>query len=134
MTRTTSSIVPSNARPSEWMIDGIVRHAQRRDRAAAVEVVAPTQVGEDGLGLRGSGCQVTLRSTAPRPLLEADVEVELQVGIRQHDRADVATGHDDAARRRRGRRCELEQRGADVRLARDGADLAVDLRGVRARR
>ena len=60
MTRTTSSIVPSNARSSEWMITASSGTRKRRDRAAAVEVVAPAQVVEDGLGLRG------LRVRGPR--------------------------------------------------------------------
>ena len=53
--------------------------------------------------LRRARGQAALRGAAAGTLLDADLEVELELRVRQHDRADVPTGHDDAAARRPGR-------------------------------
>ena len=133
MMRTTSATVSSKVLAVRADDDGVVRDAQRRHRAAAVEVVAPPQVVEDGRRRRRSRRQVPLGGPPAGALLDADLEVELELGVRQHDRADVPSGHDDAAA---GGHVALrrQERRPHARLARDGADAPVDLGGVELRR
>ena len=67
---------------------------------------------------------------APGPLLDRRVEEDLQVGVRQDDRPDVAPGHDDPARLGGQGPLEREQRGAQLRDARHGRHRLVDARRV----
>ena len=59
--------------------------------------VAPAQVVEDGLAARRWRVQAALAARRRGALLERDVEPQPQVRVRQHDRADVAARHHDAA-------------------------------------
>ena len=91
---------------------------QRGHRSRAIEPVAPAQRLEDrqALGRAGRG---RAPRPAPGPLLDRRVEVELQVGVGQDDRADVAAGHDDAAVVGQ-LALPAEQRRADLGDGRDG--------------
>ena len=63
------------------------------------------------------------RSSARRRARSVDrgVEIQLEVGVGQHDRPDVAAGHDDAAVLGQVA-LALEQRGADLGHGRDRRD------------
>ena len=107
-------------------VDGVVGRDERGDRPVAVEVVAPAQVGQDGRRLGRAGIEAALLGPSPGALLGRGVEEDLEVGVGQHDRPDVAPGHDDPARGRE-RPLAGQERGPDLGHARDLADRSVDL-------
>ena len=63
----------------------------------------------------------------PRALLGRGIEIDLHVGVRKDDRADVAAFHDDAAA---GAHLPLafDEHRPHARQARDGRRRAIDLR------
>ena len=79
------------------------RSGAARPARVASRSIAPPQRLEDRRGLRAVRVQAALLGAAPGPLVDRRVEVDLEVGVGQHDRADVAAGHHDPAVRARGR-------------------------------
>ena len=77
-----------------------------------------------------SGSRLALLGSAPGPLLDRRVEEDLQVGVGQDDRPDVAPGHDDPAGLRGQRPLALEERRPQLRDPRHGRDRLVDARRV----
>ena len=73
-----------------------------------------------------SGPEAALLGPPPGPLLDRRVEEDLEVGVGQDDRPDVAAGHDDRRRRRGQVALALEQRRAELRHGRDGRHRLVD--------
>ena len=69
----------------------------------------------------------------PRALLRRRVEIDLDVGLRKHDRADVAPLHDHPAALHRTRAGARRAR-ADRRVPRDDRRGAIDLRRANRRR
>ena len=101
---------------------GVVGGAQGRDRPVAIEVVADPELLADGLGLVAGRIQAALVDPPHRALLDRGVEEQLEIGIGQHDRPDVAPRDDDPA--------ALRERA----LAREqGRPHVADLRHVRHR-
>ena len=98
-------------------VDRVLGRPQRRDRPVPVEVVAAPELGEDEPRLGAVGVEPALLGPAPGPLLDRRVEEDLQVGVGQDDRPDVAAGHDDPARLGRQGPLALEQRRAQLRDA-----------------
>ena len=95
-----------------------------------VQLVAPAQLGEDPARLLAVRIELALLGPPPGPLLDRGVEEELQVGVGQDDRPDVAAGHDDPARLRGEGPLPLEQGRAELGDPADGRDRVVDARGV----
>src|SRR5688572_1522282 len=70
-------------------------YAQRAGGTRAVDLVALTQLGLDlGERVRIVG-QTSFRGPPARALRDRHVEVQLEIGVGQHHRADVAPGHDE---------------------------------------
>ena len=78
-------------------ISGVVGRTQRRNLAGAVDAVAAFQLVEDALQSDGLAAEPRLLVATARPLQPRRVQVDLQVGVRHHDGADVASGDDDVA-------------------------------------
>ena len=114
-------------------VDGIVRGTQRGDLAPRVDRVPDTQLLADVLRLVAIGVQPALLDPARRPLLHRRVEVQLEVGIREHDGADVPPRDDDPAGLGE-LPLALQQRLAHLRDARDRGHVPVDDRAPRTRR
>ena len=77
---------------------GVVGGAQGRDRPVAIEVVADPELLADGLGLVAGRIQAALVDPPHRALLDGGIEEQLEIGIGQHHRPDVAArDHDPAA-------------------------------------
>ena len=112
---------------------GVIGRSQRRHRPVAIEArraaAAPIRIAAAS-ALPGS----RPRSSGPAagPLLDRGVEEELEVRVGQHDRPDVAAGHDDPAGRGAIRAAGRAARPAararprprDGRIDRRAADLA----------
>ena len=84
---------------------------------------------EHALGLRSTRIEVALSRPAHRALLDRGIEVQLEVRIGQHDRADVTTGHDDPAVCREGP-LALEERRPERGDRADLGHVRVDLRAA----
>ena len=104
--------------------------AERGDRPAAVQLVAPAQLGEDVARLLAVRIEPALLGPPPGPLLDRRVEEELQVGVGQDHGPDVAAGHDDPAGLRREGPLPLEQGRTELGDPAHGRDRLVDARGV----
>ena len=76
------------------------RGAERRDRTRRIELIAPAQRIEEARGVRAVRVEPALLGPPPRPLLDRRLEEDLEIGVGQDDRADVAPGHHDPAGRR----------------------------------
>src|SRR3954447_17227197 len=111
----------------------VVRNAQRRGLARAVDAVAAAQIVLYLCHCARVIGHASLLCPAPRALLDRHVEVELEVRVREHDRADIASGHDDPARPGE-RTLYAQQRRANRRVLRDAADFAINLCRVQAAR
>ena len=109
----TMATVSSKSLPSVVMIRA---SAAARSGATARLVSSSSRrrsASRIALGLRAVRIEAALLGPAPRALLDRGVEVQLEVRVGQHDRADVAAGHDDPAVRRE-RPLALEQRRAEL--------------------
>ena len=123
---TTVSTVCSNVLPSVSMITASsaarsgatarLRSSASRSRSWARTASASSPVGS----------RPALLDPTRRPLLDRGVEEQLEVGVGQHDRPDVAAGHDDPAAVGE-RALTRQERGAQLGLARDRRDGGIDV-------
>ena len=110
-------------------MDGVVRGTQRGDLAPGVDRVPDPQLLADVLRLVAIGVKPAFLDPARSPLLHRGVEVQLEVGIREHDGADVPPRHDDPAGLGE-LPLALQQRLAHLRDARDRGHVPVDDRAA----
>ncbi len=103
---------------------GIGRDPERGYGSRRIELVPPAQGLQDRSRLVARGIQASLCRPSLGALLDRRVEVDLEVRIGQHDRADVAPGHDDPAGRRQ-LALALEQGEPQFRDRGDRRDRAV---------
>ena len=127
------STVSSNLLPSVLMMTA--SSAIRSGATGRLESIASRRRSSARISAAAvpSGAMAPLRRAPAGPLLHRRVEVELQVGVGQHDRADVAAGHDDPAGR-----CDpplpLEEGRPHLGQSGDLGDALVDGRRVHLRR
>ena len=76
---------------------GVTGDAQWGHGAGRVELIAPPEGLQDGHRLRAVGFECPLLRPAPGTFLDGRVQVDLEIRVREHDRADVSAGHDDPA-------------------------------------
>ena len=125
----TASTVSSKVLPSVEMIRAST--AGRSGATARVESSSSRRRSASRIARASSlaGIQVTFFGPASGSLLDRGIQEELEVRVGQHDRADVATGHDDPAGRREvalpGEQCQ-----AELRDRRDRRDSGVHLRSA----
>ena len=106
---------------------GVRCDPERRDLTRGVQVIAPAQRLEDRRGRRALGVEAAFLGAAPGSLGHRRVQVDLEVGVGQHDRADVATGHHDPATGGEVA-LALQQRRPHLRDRGDGGDGRIDRR------
>ena len=97
MRATTWLMVWSRLWPSVSMVTAPSGDHERRRGPGAVDGIATRQLLADMPFAGAAGLEATLRRAPAGPFVERDLEVQLQVRVRQHDAADVPTGEDDAA-------------------------------------
>ena len=109
---TTASTVSSKRLPSVEMIRASA--AARSGATARVESSSSRRrsASRMAVGLGAVRVEPALLGPAAGPLLDRRLEEDLEVGVGQHDRPDVAAGHDDPAARRRARAGAPAARGA----------------------
>ncbi len=108
--------------------DGIVGADERRRRARPIAPIARLERGRD-LGDRRAGAARRMERivrAAARAFLGRGIEENLDVGVRKHDRADVASFDDDAALAAHLALLRVEHL-AHAGLTRDGRGRRVDL-------
>ena len=125
MALTTASTVSSNRLPSVEMIRASA--AARSGATARVESSASRRRRASRMASASGpvGVEAAFLRAPPGTLLGRRVEEDLEVGVGQHDRADVAAGHDDPAGGREVA-LALEERRPQLRDGRDGGHRGID--------
>ena len=125
MAFTTASTVSSKRFPSVEMIRASV--AGRRGATARVESSSSRRRSASRMaaGLGARRIELAFLGPPPRALLDRGLEIDLEVGVGQDDRPDVAPGHDDPATLGE-RALALQEREAQLRDRRHGRHGHVD--------